>query len=405
MIRLKLAIRNLWRNTRRTLLCIAMITAGFTAIVMFRGFGQNLVDKLQYLAIRVQYGHFQVATSATWSGAPVEDPVDRLLSSPDEIEKIIRSKMNVERIAPRLSFFGLLGDEVRSVAAQAIGIDPKLEKEVMDSLIYLEGQPLGSDQADGILVGSGLAAQLQAKVGKPLTLLTNTVDGTVNAIDVQVAAVITTGMREFDRFTFFFPVKTAQKVMDTDRVEKLTVYLPEPHNIIKSMNLVKSILPEGAEARSYRDLADIYMQTETYFETQNMILAIIIFALVMLSTLNIVSNSVVERTGEIGTLRALGERRRDIVILFLLEGVLLALIGGILGSIISVIMCKAVSAMGFPVTIPGTMKPIPLEFAIVGSAFLQAMILTMVTAAVGSAWPALRASRMAVTDALRRNLE
>ncbi len=405
MMRLKLAIRNLWRNSRRTALCIAMVSSGFLAIVMFRGFAQSLVENVRYIAIRIQYSHIQVGTKTGWEGTPVEDAKEKYLSQAEELAERIKIAVGAEKVVPRLSFFGLIGNEEASVAAQAVGVDPINEKDVMTSLEYLEGKPIDPSNDEGILVGLGLARQMKMKVGDQLTLIANTLDGAVNAVDLTVEGIVTSGLAEFDRWTFYLPLKTAQKVLDTDRVERLAVYLKEPHNLKKSVPKLQSILPPDLELKTYRELSDLFRQTEIFFETQNRVLAAIIIALVMLSILNIVGNSVVERTGEIGTLRALGERQRDILALFFYEGIALAAISSVLGASLGLVLCYFLNSLGLPITIPGAIQPLPLNFAVVPSAYFEATLLTVLTATLGSVWPARRAAKLAVTEALRRNLE
>lgn len=405
MMRLRLAIRNLWRNSRRTALCIAMVSSGFLAIVMFRGFAQSLVDDVRYIAIRIQYSHLQVGTKTGWDGTPVDDTKEKYLSDAESLAERIKVAVDAEKVVPRLSFFGLIGNEEASVAAQAVGVDPIYEKDVMTSLGYLEGKPIDPESEEGILVGFGLAKQMRMKIGDQLTLIANTLDGAVNAVDLTVAGIVTSGLAEFDRWTFYLPLKTAQKVLDTDRVERLAVYLKEPHNLKKAIPIVQSALPPGLEIRTYRELSDIFRQTEIFFETQNRVLAAIIIALVMLSILNIVGNSVVERTGEIGTLRALGERQRDILALFFYEGIALALISSVLGAGLGLLLCFSLNKLGLPITIPGAIQPLPLRFSVVPEAYFEATLLTIITATFGSVWPARRAAKLAVTEALRRNLE
>ena len=128
----------------------------------------------------------------------------------------------------------------------------------------------------------------------------------------------------------------------------------------------------------------------------------IIALIIILSISNILIMSVLERTGEIGTLMAIGLKRRNIMYLFVNEGLLLGIIGGALGVAIGSLLATVLSAVGIP------MPPPPgMETGYIGEILLSwplvagAMVLAVLTTLVGSLYPAWKASNMQIVDALR----
>ena len=150
------------------------------------------------------------------------------------------------------------------------------------------------------------------------------------------------------------------------------------------------------------ELADFYNKTVTLFSRQVGVLKLIIAAIIVLSISNTLTVSVLERTSEIGTMMALGAKRRTILRRFVAEGLVLGVVGGALGVAVGVALAMAVSAVGIPMPAPpgmdrGFIGEVRLSF---GLAF-DAVVLAAVTTLVASFYPAWKASRMVIVDALR----
>jgi putative ABC transport system permease protein len=131
---------------------------------------------------------------------------------------------------------------------------------------------------------------------------------------------------------------------------------------------------------------------------------VIIALIIVLSISNTLVMSVLERTGEIGTLLAIGLRRRNILQLFISEGLLLGIIGGILGVAAGILLAKIISAVGIPMPPPpgmdvGFTGRIMVSWPLASGALLIAVATTL----LGSVYPAWKASRLEIVDALRHN--
>ena len=154
----------------------------------------------------------------------------------------------------------------------------------------------------------------------------------------------------------------------------------------------------------WTDLADFYFKTVRLFSRQVGVVQVITALIIMLSISNTLTMSVLERTGEIGTLLAIGSRRADILRQFVAEGCLLGLCGGTLGLTIGMILAWLISAIGIPMPPPpgmstGITGSILVTWPLAASSFLIAVGATI----VASIYPAWKASRMVIVDALRHN--
>ena len=402
--RLKLAARNVFRNKRRTILNVLMIAGAIAAIINFEGFASSLIQRLSEVAVNSQYGHLQIASDKTWNLKASESPKDRLISlSPDTTAKISKLPA-VEYVSGRLSFYGLITSGDHSLSAHGVGFDTAVESHMRDQMKMVEGRNLTPTSKFEIIAGAGLQSQLGLKVGDSVTLLAYTFDGSVNAIDAELVGVFRNGLSEIDDSTFYIPLATSQKLMDTTSVERMAIQLKDYTQLEATRQQLTDLAIPGTGVRTWINLAGYYRQVNAYFHKQNTIVKWILMLLALLAIANTIGMSISERTGEIGTLRAMGDTRRDIVVQFLLEGLLLGIIGAVCGVVLGVVTAEMLTAAHIPILPPGASEKVPVVVELLPSAFRDASIMMCLMAMAATLVPAYRASQMGIVDALKRNI-
>lgn len=406
---IRLAFRNLFRNSRRTLMSLIMIAGGFASVVVFQGFAAAILEDIRWGAVNSQFGHIQIASQKLWD--PGSDDVfrDRQLEQPEELKKKVAALGDIKSVSARQFFYGLASTGEQSVSAQIIGFEPHLETELISKEMIIEGATFTPPAKPGQIVyeaavGEGLARLLRAKPGQTLTIIGQTADGGINAIDAEIKFLFRTVVQEIDDTTVYVPLSLSQKVLDSDGAERVVIKLKDHDMVGEMLPKVKAILPEGTQARGWRELSRLYNQTERYFETQNAVVAGIILALILLSITSTVGMSVSERTGEIGTMRALGDTKPAILRLFAFEGLLLGGIGGVIGAILGYAISVVLTAVKVPIVLPGATQPIPVRVLQLPSAYILAFILTVFAAFLATMIAARRASQMNIVDALKKNV-
>lgn len=406
MMRFKIAFRNVFRNTRRTLLNVFMLAGGVSAIVLFRGFCDHLLHDLREITLKSQTGHMQIATKSFWE-KDQERPKDALVPNYESILQQLRSVPGVKLATGRLSFFGLIGTSEKTYSARGVTVDPLIEREKLSSFRVTQGAIPNGDAKGQVFLGSGLAQRLKVKAGENITVLSYTYDNVVNALDLEVAAVISTELSEFDDTTFFIPLKTAQTLLDTDKVDQIVVWLDRTEMTESVVPQVRKLLKAAYPTLVVKDwtvLAEYYQKCVKFFATQNRIIEFIVVLLVLLGVLNTVGMSVMERTGEIGTVRALGENEGRVMKQFLTEGAILGVIGATTGTLLGTVCGYAISAARIPIEIPGASKTITVGILIHGIAYRDAVALVVLATLTASLIPAYRASKIKIVDALRHAL-
>ncbi len=402
-MRLKIAFRNVLRNRRRTLLNVFMIAGGVSALIVFNSFVLSIISGLREITIKTQTGHIQVATPSYWEKT-ARSPKEALLSDFANIQKRVSKDPRVKSVSGRLTFFGLISKGDQSTSARGMSFDPAVDGNVAKSYHFDSGRPFKSPKAYEVAMGSILARQMNAHVGDRITVLANTYDGVVNALDLEVVGVFTTSVAMIDERTILIPLKVAQSLLDTKKVEQIVVNLKETSETDAVVSSLRRELGGSLVVKPWYQVSQLYRQVEDFNRVQNSVLEVIILSLILLGILNTIGMSVFERTGEIGTIAALGERSGSILIQFVLEGGILGLLGALAGAALGLTLTQLINHLKLTLVMPGATVPLTIYLEFYAYAFLNAGFLSVVAGTVAAIFPAFRASRMNIANALRHNL-
>lgn len=395
-----LAARNLTRQRKRSALALATVGGGVAAFVLAGGFINWIFQDLRESTIHSQLGHIQI-TRPGYFESGLGDPYRYLL--PDRLEKAVVQAKHVVTVAPRLAFSGLLSKGDETIAFLGEGVDPLAEKGISRSITIIDGHDMSSPTAREVLVGEGLAANLGARAGDTVVLLVTTADGGINAVEVKISGIFATVAKAYDDTVLRAPISVARDLMRVQGATSWVVLLSDTKSTDSAMASLSAVLSASEyQLRPWYSLADFYNKTVELFSKQIGVVRLLIALIVVLSISNTLSMSVMERTTEIGTSMAIGVRRSGILGLFLSEGVLLGIAGGLIGVALALVIGTIVSAVGIPMPPPpGMARGYIGEIAISPALVIDGFVLAFTTTLLASIFPAWKASRMNVVDALR----
>jgi len=406
MLFLKIAFLNVLRNYRRTIITVLAIVFGSVSLIVFGGFVESMYDGLRESLIRSQLGHIQVFQNGYSENGSV-DPEKYLLPA-DAVEKImeiLEKQPEIKVATQRLNFSGLLSNGKTSMGVFGTGMDADKEAIMNSAVSILDGEDLFADDTDGALIGSGLAGNLKIKVGDYLTLLSSTADGAVNAVDVKVSGIMTTGTKELDDRLIRANLAHIKNLMYTDNITRIVVLLDDTANTEMMKQRLTDLFAQNnldLEIKTWTDLAGFYHKVVKMFNNIFGFIKIIVMVIVVLGIANTMMMAVMERTTEIGTIRAMGNTRGEIILLFLIESAYLGIIGGISGIVLGVLAAKGITAAHFMMPPPpGSTDGLPVSIMVVRSFLLEAFVLGLLAAVLSSVYPAFKASRLKIIDALR----
>lgn len=402
---LTLGLRNLRRNYRRSLTTTLSIAFGFAAVALFSGY-----TKLVYLGLTEQAVHGELIGHLTLSkrGMKQEGRLnpEKYLLKADEIAKIsaiVKQDYPEARIAPRLGLSGLASNGKVSTIFLADGVGADDMKALRGPRRNASGA-LSADAPNGITIARGLGALLGLKEGDDASLLVSTLHGQANAADASITDTYSTGNAGLEDKAVFIPLGLAQSLYDaTDRADRLTVLLPD----IALTDAARAKLDPAfaaagldVEIQTWQELSAFYRQVKGMFDMIFSFILSIVLAIVVMSVTNAMSMSVIERTREIGTLRAIGLRRLGVVKLFVTEAVLLVAIGCLSGLVLTVLVRAGVNAADISYVPPNGTSRVPLMVGFDANKMIFTFAVLGVLGLTAAIFPARRAAHQPVTESL-----
>jgi putative ABC transport system permease protein len=395
-----LALRSLFRNPRRTLAVLITIALGTGSIFIFHGFNAGIMNQYRDNAIHALYGYGQLFTKG-YREKVYERPWDHWIDKWPALNENLKKTKGVTQVFPRVQFFALLTNGRVTVSGRGQGIDGAQEASFFNTLNVEQGETL-CNQPDGILLGQGLACALDVKPGDRVTVLGNTVNGSINGVDLVVTGIFHTGSREFDDVLFRIQLKQAQTLLDTDKLETVALGLSSVDDWQSVAQSVEASNP-NIEAVPFAELDKVYYQHSVdWLKAQFGVIQLIILTIVLLSIFNTVATGILERKQEIGNLRANGESSGDIMKMLAWEGLFLGLLGSVLGITIALFINVLFLRHGILMPpAPGITRQFRVLIELQPYMALQTFVVGVVTAFIATMIAGWKVARMAIGQALR----
>ncbi len=401
---LSLAFRNLFRNRRRTAMTLLVASGGIASLLLAGGFFWYLFWGFRESTIRNGVGHLQIFNAEHFRRDETRALENGLASYRDIVATVAKSP-HVRGVAPRIEFFGMASNGMKSATYMATAVLPAEEKRMGFETRAVQGRGFSAaaePRENEAIVGAGLARSMNLKPGSGLTLLAVTAEGALNGIDVDVAGILSTGIKELDDRVLQITLPAAQRLLETEKVTKLVVGLDRTENAAAvQAALARSLQSSGVAIKDWSELSPMYRQMVMMFGGILAFMAVIVFFMVVMSSANTLMMAMFERTREIGTMLAMGTPRSWVLGVFVLEGVLTGLLGAACGLAAGNGLGALINRAGIQMPPPpGNVTGFPLRVLHVPELMIGASVLMVLTLAAASIAPAVRASRLKIVEAL-----
>lgn len=397
---LLLALRNLRRQFRRSLTALLSIGFGVAALLVALGFNEAMFDEFREATIRSQFGHLQVSRPG-FQDRGRSDPWAYLLPAEIAVDQDLLPEGAT--VAPRLLLNGLVSFGEVTLPFMSEGIDPARDMLDDRSLRMVEGRRLAAGDHRQLVLGQGLASQLEVAVGQSVVLLANTPDGHLGAAEAELVGIFSSFSQEFDDAALLMPIDLARGLAQVDGAHAWLVFLEDTRDTDAVLAPVRASLPgDDFDVQPWHALAEFYARASALFQQQlDLVKAIVVF-IILLGISNTMMMSVLERTGEIGTVMALGNKRASVLRGFLIEGALLGLLGAALGVLVALGLGQLLALAEIEMPPPPTFaRSYHAALLITPGMVLETVLIACVTTTLASLYPAWRASRMVIVDAIR----
>jgi putative ABC transport system permease protein len=400
---LGLAGRNVNRDKARSFLSLAAIAAGVTGLVLSGGFVHDLIVQLGEAVIHSQSGHIQVARTGYFdfgSRAP-----GKYLMTDEEVERLAVAQVpHVREAMRRIAFTGLLGNGRSSYPIAGEGIEADREARLGTYMLLEQGRMLTGNDRYGALVGAGVARAMDLKPGSTINLVAPTVDEAMNTLEFEVVGIFQSFSKDYDDRVIKIPLGAAQELLNSKGANVVVAYLDDTQNTAAVAERLRAKSKGLAvEVRTWESLNDFYAKTVALYERQFGVLRVIVLLMVLLAVAGATNVRVLERAGEFGTMRALGNRGKDVMALVILEGAFLGTAGALIGTAIAAVAAWAISSVGIPMPPPPNSN---LEFVarirLLPSGVIGAFATGLLATVLASVSPGIRVARLPIVEALRR---
>lgn len=403
---LTLALRNIWRNRRRSLLTISAMVVSSSLLILALGIFSGMLRDMLASATEQYYGHLLVSRT----GYQQDRQMFATFAPTPQLLSLIAAHRQVKGLSPRLRGFGLVSHGSNTYPAELLGIEPQRERQVTSLQNHLvAGRYLSDASGRGAVLGRGLARKLGVHVGDELVFLTQAADGSIGNDLFTVTGIFATGDASHDNGLVLVGLAALQRLMVLPgQVHEVAVSIHDPMRAAQLAHTLDGELPKGFEALDWGSLMPEMKEAIASFDVSRLIVVFILYLATGLGILNTFFMSVMERTREFGILMAIGMTPRQVRLLVLLETLVmggLSLIVGVgLGLAMSLYMQQVgidLSAWITPVTYAGgTILPRLHAVLEAGNFTMPAALLLAVCLAAGY-FPARRAARLQPVQAIR----
>ncbi len=406
MLTFKLAFRNLFRNTRRTILTSLLISSSLIVLILVDGLMHGMTKVMVGGITHTLEGEAQVARKGFRNDFEVEYTID----DPASVISQLKENKGLKGFGPRVIIGGMIASSYNTTGSLVYGVDAKQELKVSRiSEAIIEGQYLSGEPRE-ILIGKPMAELLEVELGDRLIITAATVD--TNEITQELfrlSGIFEFGPEEMDKNLVFINLDKAQSVLGMQgNLHQIALRFTDPEDAKnKELPLFKQLTSEENEALGWLDLQPSIGAMIEMAGFSTAIVGAILFLLTSLGVINSMFMSIYERIYEFGVAKAIGTTPRQIILLVLFEALLLALISCVFGLVIGYLLGDYFSIYGIPMgkmEVSGVLLDGNMYTQLMLYQFVNFPIYVTLLTLAAAIYPATFASRIVPTEALQRAL-
>ncbi|MCP4114160.1 MAG: ABC transporter permease [Desulfobacteraceae bacterium] len=401
-----MAMRNLWRNPRRTLLTGCAIGFASMLLVFMLSFQLGSYDTMINASVKIRTGHLQVQARSYNDNNDIRLTIPR----PGRIARALRSRKGVEAVTMRARALCVLSSQNRSRGVLVSGIDPENEARVSTlKALVRKGEFLSPTDRNTALVGSILARHLKVNLQDELTLLGQARDGSIAATIIRVKGIYTSGMDEVDRGFIQIPLSSFQELFGMEDQVHTIVAVCESVAGVDTIQkeIVQSLPGPDLTVLSWKELMPGLVQGIKIDLASGIIFYLVLIVVVAASILNTFLMALFERTREFGILLAMGARPARLFKILFTESLFLTLLAAGTGLVAGSLLTLYFQRRGIDISGASEMLK---QYGMTGRIYPRLSIVSalagplavVATTLVSALYPALRVGRLSPMEAISR---
>lgn len=452
---LRIALRNLSRNLRRTLLTLGVIALGTAMSFAVAGYVDDALGKLREETV-AQFGNFQIAHPEFWNDriGGIQSMIDAEVYA--EVQEIFAKYPEVSGSSPEILVSAIAIGGGSAKGLRALGFEPGNGALDYNNIVINGDVGIAEESASGILIGESLANEFGVGKDDRIKLRGSTITGQANQVQLRIDGVFRRNDEKDEAQLVFIPNAAAKKFLNlqTESFSKIVVTLndinltdstaiaiqedlnalahkltdqaradamaaskqaiadfeaaqienPDPEavapELISEDELAAISLP-ALQVRSWKELSTYFQQVEGFFTALFGFLTIAVALLVFFIVFQVLTMSFLERTREVGTIRAIGTKRQQVFSMFIIESALLGVIGGIVGVAIAWVLGQGFNTLNVSWLPPGAIRSVPVELVLTLSNAWIPFLITAAATFISALYPSIHSARIQIVEALR----
>jgi len=405
----KIAVRNLMRYKRRTLLTASLVTIGVVFVLVFISVSGSFKNMMIGQITDSFLGHIQIHKRGYV--ASIDSLPLTLNMGPktlEKVEKAISQTPEIEAYSKRIKFGGMFSNFVETTNVRLNGIYPEDEVKTVPLFLSRIREGEKTIKPGEILVPELLAKGMKVKVGDTVVVIATNRDGSVNGKQFQVGGIMESATGPGGRDGYIH-INDAMEIlrMDSMEISEIAVRLKDfgkLHEVFDKLKnrLSKELNKQGKpvfQVHTWEKLSPFY-NIARMIDVMTFFIKLMLIAIVLVSIMNVMVMAVYERIREIGTIAAIGTMPGKILTMFVIEGFSLGFFGAVIGAILGVVVISVLNVAKLTFNF-GRQKGLLLSPSVSLQDIIVISIIVIIISVLASLQPAYKASRMNPIDALR----
>lgn len=405
----KIAVRNLLRYKRRTLLTASLITIGVVFVLVFMAVSGSFKNMMIGQITDSMLGHLQVHRKgyvASIDNLPLN--LNLKAGAVDRLEKILDTQPEIAAYSPRIKFGGMFSNFAETTNIRLNGVIPEKEFATTPLLPSRIVDGAKEIKRGEILIPELLAKGMKVKVGDVVVIVATNKDGSVNGKQFKVGGILesVTGPGGRDGYVHFEDAVEVLR-MEEPEVSEFAIRLKDFGKLGKFSDRLESLLAKELnqqdkpifELHTWEKLSPFY-NIARMIDVMTFFIKLMLIAIVLISIMNVMIMAVYERIREIGTIAAIGTLPGKILSMFVIEGFCLGIVGTVIGNVVGIALVFIINASGITFNF-GQQKGLLLQAHVNGADILVISATVIIVSVIASLQPAFKASRMEPIEALR----
>jgi putative ABC transport system permease protein len=405
----KIAIRNLMRYRRRTLLTGSLVAIGVVFVLVFVAVSGSFKNMIVSQITDSMLGHIQIHRKgyvASIDNLPLT--LNMGAQAMAKVEKVLSETPGIDSYSPRIKFGGGFSNFAETTNIRLNGVYPDKEMKTVPLLAsrIIEGEK--AIKKGEILIPELLARGMKVKVGDMVVIIATNKDGSVNGKQLKVGGILESATGPGGRDGYLH-IDDAMEIlrMDAPEVSEIAIRLHNFGDLKSTYNKLTRALSADLnkqgkpifEVHTWEGLSPFY-NIARMIDVMTFFIKIMLIAIVLVSIMNVMIMAVYERIREIGTIAAIGTMPGKILSMFLIEGFSLGIFGAAIGTIFGLIIVFILNLAKISFNF-GMQTGLVLSPMVKVSDVLVTALIVIIVATLGSLQPAFKASRMKPIEALR----